>query len=100
MSDKLTENYPKQYFKTSKNLPEAFPDYPEIANKPIGFSVVNIFGFVVITRHHQVGFRKNLQKIHSTSLPDLSKPYWTSKYSGNLFFLKMCRAPNKNSYDY
>ena len=35
--------------------------------------------FLVMSRYHELGFRRNLVEIHPTSLPDLSKPSRTSK---------------------
>ena len=40
------------------------------------------FLLVVITRHHQVGFGQNLQEVHPTSLPDVSKPSGNSNTKG------------------
>ena len=34
---------------------------------------------LVITRYHEIGFRQNLQEIHPSGLPDLSKPSRTQK---------------------
>ena len=42
----------------------------------VAFSIGNFFGFLVITRHHQVGFRRSLQYVYLTSLPDFSKTLW------------------------
>ena len=32
---KLSENYPENRLKGPKTVPEAFPEYPEITNKPV-----------------------------------------------------------------
>ena len=37
----------------------------------VAFLVVNFFGLLVITQHHEVGFGPNLEEIDPTSLPDL-----------------------------
>ena len=45
----------------------------------VNLVVVNFFGFVAITRHQEVGFRRKLGEILPTDLRELSKPFGTSK---------------------
>ena len=39
----------------------------------VNLILVNKFSFLIITRHHELGFGRNLVEIHPTSLPDLPK---------------------------
>ena len=54
-----------------------FYDHIDIA---VASLIVDLLVVLVITQHHQVGFRRNLQEIHPISLPDLSKPSRTSEH--------------------
>ena len=39
----------------------------------VNLILVKNFSFLIITRHHELGFGRNLVEIHPTSLPDLPK---------------------------
>ena len=53
--------------------------FGQCAAKVVASLVVNIFGFLVMTRYHQVGFERKLEDLFPTSLPDCSKPSRTAK---------------------